>query len=136
MAQIGIVNETMNKSHYVSLLIAKQLAEAGIDFPESEKVWVKPFGTRKKWELEERNYWDDDEIVITLLIPAPSLSELLDRLPDKCGIERGKYVLHENEWSCDPPPNTTNDITFNYSTFAKTAPDVAAKMLIKLEGEG
>lgn len=119
----------MNLNHYASLPVAQELVKAGIVFEGSEKVWAAPFGARKNWIIEPRAYWEG-EAPITKLIPAPSLMELMDELPDKYYVSRGMYVNHDKKWSCDPPSGLRSP--YNYQTFAHTAPDAAAHMLIKL----
>jgi hypothetical protein len=150
----------MNKNHYVSLSWAKKLKEAGIEFPESEKVWIKeeilgqgihPFRLTTRLEKEQIiNTPIGEFTIIKLCLSAPSLSELLDELPSPLKLSRTlgqvpkDYFLKLNFF------HTTVRTIFKYRLFysrpghspchdfdvtADTAPDAAVKILIKLRAE-
>lgn len=106
----------LNKCHYVSLEIAKKFMAAGIEFGESEKVW---FVFKNKGALIAREKAD------CLVISAPSLSEILDRLPEGTVIDKSV----EGYW-CYIKFMSTDIENGECST---TASDAAALMLLKLE---
>lgn len=137
----------MNESHVISLGVAKELAAKGIDFPESEKVWVKRkigFGEYSGWELLNRTQAIHKAARRTWgmggdrALPAFSLSELLDRLPNWYIIIKGAKLFYctqyfSGEFICQETFKTYDGVVGQEAEEANTAPDAAAKMLIKLE---
>ncbi|MCK4792366.1 MAG: hypothetical protein KAV87_52030 [Desulfobacteraceae bacterium] len=144
----------MNKDHYVSLKIAQKLHEAGVEFLESEKVWISdlllPDIEPQLWtrehlsvEIETRKMLQGFNYQNTLVIvPAPSLSELLDELSVR---DKDRYFsigecCESPEVEFDPDKQYVCEIWGDCELipgFAKTLPDAAALMLLKLkEREG
>ncbi len=101
----------MNKSHYVSLEMAKLLAELEINFPETEKVWAKFKRTGelgdlifdKFWHLESRRLPNDKYAYQYKIIPAPSLLEVLDRLGPAYS------TCFNSDWIWNSDNNTESD---------------------------
>jgi hypothetical protein len=141
----------MNESHYTSLPVAQELAEAGIKlryhavFVRRECPETNWFG---EWKLIYQKdimewLWDYDLHnpnyeggLVHQEIPTYSLSELLDRLPAGYVIVQEKY-----DKECTNPPvkfkcfyhgKWGHEIS-NIITIANTAPDATAKMVFKLE---
>lgn len=132
----------MNKSHYISLPLAQQLAAAGICFAESQMVWVNcelilPIGNRyielkwiNKFRLTGigisciREILNKNPVHNIELFPAPSTDEILDRLPR--GYGAGWNRDSEGAWCGEP----YIEMAF---MFADTPPNAAAKMKLNLE---
>lgn len=70
-----------------SLALAKRFRDAGIEFKDSVYVWAR-FG--QKWSLIARGKLSNiaDEI-----IPAPTMREVLDLLPDENRINERQRLL-------------------------------------------
>lgn len=108
----------MNNDHYVSLELAEKLQEAGIEFPKSEKVWVRlwkrqtltniePEWRWDRWYLRRRNYltllntstgqkyaWKEGLVFDCEYFPAPSFMEIMVRLP--------RHAVYEIPDDCYP----------------------------------
>lgn len=127
----------MNEKHYVSLKIAKQLHEAGIEFPESEKVWcngqmvtvfihTNVFVPFKDGKHRLRRRCQTDKGAQKKSLFAPSLSELLDELSG--GVEAG--------WNHDKTGGFCgNWKRQQFFSTANTPPDATALMLLQIRGE-
>lgn len=138
---------------YVSLEMAKELKKVIIEFPESGRVWANAEFRRVDIETGEMNTFkieiyslfsglDKDCIIRTQkfssynIFPAPSLSEILDELPG-CAV-----FLVGDTWYCGKVIRAEGEqdwkgvgfyIYKGSLTEDTTAPDAAAKMLIKLK---
>ena len=64
----------------VSFETARKLQDAGIDFGETAYVWV--LNINNKWNLEFSKNTDGHTPHIVRTVPAPSIAEIIDRLPD------------------------------------------------------
>lgn len=132
----------INPNHYVSLEIARKLADAGIVLLNNEKAWAftsnaqmkqKPFLTTIA-DVKMRNESFKKSFGCTVdfweYIPAYSFMEIRDELPKP-------YTLKEYEGSSEEKlPPLTRIIYKRYSTEANTAPGAAAMMLLKSKEEG
>lgn len=107
--------------HYVSLEIARQIVKAGIIVP-SKYGWAYRYGeanATRDWETVKISDWPDagfDEYYF----PRPSLSEILDQLPN------GTYRFTK----CADGVRF-----FSKSGCLNTETAAAAKMLLKIEEE-
>lgn len=124
---------------YPSRENCQRLAEAGIDFPESERVWML-----KRNSLEDK--WTNEKIVTrkgyiitwhptVKFLPAPSLADLLGDLPKNAWYLRsrpngntlcGIYA----EWFI---PQARIVIDRDLQAEADTPQNAAAQMRLKLE---
>lgn len=133
----------MNPLHYVSLEIAELLIKAGIKFPESEIVWIQKRETvhgewRHKKLVNRKGY------IITWhptvkFTSAPSLMEIMDRLPNEMEMTKDKYRTGYHRGK-KTRRLVKEEYQFYYDkkgidTEGNTAPDAAAKMQIKLNEE-
>lgn len=135
----------MNPNHYVSLPVAQELAKAGLfKYPafiydvygEGQAVWKKD-GESGNWELltpedirEDFEFWDqltpeeyEHGDFHRIVIPAPSLGELLDRFACPYHMHGGNYFKFHTVWR-EP----------RLETLGETAANAAALMLLELEG--
>jgi hypothetical protein len=140
----------INPNHCVSQKVAQQLIDAEIVFNKSPIVWYRDYMDIPKneiypafkgwsnWELEEREdvYKTDQTLKIIEIFPAPSLMEILDRLPDSIELNNKYYYIlmsKEGGWAIwYYNPVECEDIL---AQEANTAPDAAALMLIKVINE-
>jgi hypothetical protein len=137
-----------------SLELCKKLAEAGIDFPDSERVWVQPtfeyFNERLEtwdWDIKPRtfSYYPSMPLGVLGLVsinffPAPSLAELLERLPVGYAVTK-----RERSWVCGLAERTVSDLRWRgiefviytlYIVTADTPQNAAALMLLKVKENG
>lgn len=137
----------MNENHYVSYKIARELQKALIEFPDSEsiraryKIQVKDCFEWSDWYLVKRDFRDalegilfSEHVVGLNVISAPSLMEILERLPNHSRIEkRPKTGIDEKEieYLCQ----VFHQKTIIPATISITASDAAALMLLKLKEE-
>lgn len=141
----------MNPSLYVSLEVAQELVEAGIVFDgnnllKSSTVFIKRekpntntwteyeliyFKDIMQWTWDGINLEDYKGGLPTKHIPAPSLSEIMEELPDGYAIKKiDRASLSHNEYMCFEH----HEARRNYE-IELTAPDAAAKMLIRLRSD-
>lgn len=133
----------MNESDYTSHPVAQQLAEAGILFPESGRVWFYNISKRPvRWKLgtlKEALFCHDlsiqgyEKFGSSFIFPAPSTMEIMSRLPG--------YAIFQidNKWICGKISITNGYYMITgfpiKSTESSAAADAAAEMLRKIEKE-
>ena len=119
-------------TEHTSLQISKELLKAGIEI-DGKTYWLM---YKKEWEL-----WDYLDIISNFgenkqTIPAPTVNELLDRLPKTITRDKKHYMIniyYSTEWNVIYEYKPQDFITLTLET---TLQDALGKMLIYLTKEG
>lgn len=125
--------------HHVTLETAIKLKEAGIEFKDSLFKYMYYSCASHLIADVERHYKSFDPVGLRIL-PAPILTELLERLP-KVLIENGRYYFKCIDTAGDEnyyaSYDDSNNVEYRNLQGLSTNPcEAAAQLLLKLKKEG